>query len=346
MELVENGIDYTEEMSMPLFSLETLSNLFGEHAGFVTDTFVKKVRGGLFTLKAFCDTQQKIRSWLNEHPKQKPLQEGLFTLCEEVLFVKDGTLFQGMSSFSTGGHPFQGDGTPLLVHPRIMGFQTERFNLLTVEEQRFYRALHDEYFYRRQNDFWEQQARKKLKPLVDATRMLACGEDLGMIPSCVPHVMRDLQLLSLEIQRMPKQQGQRFENLNAIPYLSVCSPSTHDLNPLRAWWLENKETTTQYYQQVLWKPGVTPAECTPEIARDILLQHLESPAMWVVIPWQDWMAIDAVLRRQHPEDERINLPSNPRHYWRYRMHLTLEQLMACSHLTETIRSLIQRTGRL
>ena len=158
--------------------------------------------------------------------------------------------------------------------------------------------------------------------------------------------MRDLQLLSLEIQRMPKQQGQRFENLNAIPYLSVCSTSTHDLNPLRAWWLENKETTTQYYQQVLWKPGVTPTECTPEIARDILLQHLESPAMWVVIPWQDWLAIDAVMRSQHPEAERINIPSNPRHYWRYRMHLTIEQLIACTYLTETIRSLIKRTGRL
>ena len=342
MELVENGIDFTEDMTMPVFTLETLSTLFGEHAGFVADTFSKKVRGGLFTLKAFCNTQQKIRTWLNEHPKHNHLQEGLFTLCEEVLFVKD----QGMASFSKGWHPSSGDGTPLLMHPRIMGFQTDRFKLLTAEEQTYYRELHDEFFYRRQNNFWEQQARKKLKPLVEATRMLACGEDLGMIPSCVPHVMRDLQILSLEIQRMPKQQGQRFENLNAIPYLSVCSPSTHDLNPLRAWWLENKETTTQYYQQVLWKPGVTPAECTPEIARDILLQHLESPAMWVVVPWQDWLAIDAILRRQHPEEERINEPSNSRHYWRYRMHLTLEELIASPYLTKTIRSLIKQTGRL
>jgi 4-alpha-glucanotransferase len=345
IELVEIGIDFKEEMTRPLFTVETLSTLFGENTGFVIATFLKKAHEGLYTLKAFCDTQQKICSWLNEHPKQKHLKEGLFTLCEEVLFLRDGTLIQGMSTSSKKGDPYEKDGISRL-HPRIMGYNTHRFNLLSKAEQESYRSLHDDFFFRRQNDFWGQSARKKLKPLVEATRMLSCGEDLGMIPSCVPDVMRELQILSLEIQRMPKQQGARFENLNAIPYLSVCSPSTHDLNPLRAWWLENKETTTQYYQQVLWKPGVTPAECTPEIARDILLQHLESPAMWVVIPWQDWMAIDAVLRSQHPEAERINVPSNPRHYWRYRMHLTIGQLNASPFLTDTIRTLIKRTGRL
>ncbi len=327
IELIEYGIDFSDEMTMPLFTPETISEMFGANADYVTATFLKQSHKGCFTLKTFCNTQQKIHDWLNKNPQQTEIKEGLLSLCEEVLFLHDAT-------------------NPTLLHPRINGFNTRRFNHLSKDRQDSFRQLHDDFFFRRQNDFWKNAALEKLTPLVQSTHMLACGEDLGMIPSCVPDVMRNLQLLSLEIQRMPKQQGVRFENLNSIPYLSVCSTSTHDLNPLRAWWLEDKETTTQYYQQVLWKPGVTPTECTPEIAIDIILQHLASPAMWVIIPWQDWLAIDAVLRRQHPESERINIPSNPRHYWRYRMHLTIGQLKACTYLTASIRSLIQRTGRI
>ena len=324
-ELEAMGCPDANELTVARFNLKTLNTLFGHNISRAM-AFVKKDKPGLYVLKTAFNTQQRIKAHLCKHPADVDLQEGLFSLCEEVLFLHDAN-------------------QPDRLHPRINGMNSHRFSELTSDQQAVYRHLHDAFFYHRHNDFWKEQALTKLTPLVQASRMLACGEDLGMIPECVPEVMNRLHILSLEIQRMPKRMGVRFENLNAIPYLSVCTTSTHDLAPLRAWWSEDPEATAHYYRQMLWKPGVTPTECTPEIAREILAQHLASPAMWVILPWQDWMAVDALLRNPNPGTERINQPSNPRHYWRYRMHLTLETLMESEPLKVTIRELIRRSGR-
>lgn len=324
-ELEAMGFPEANSLITPRFTLETLDCLFGKQGNRAL-AYLKKNKAGFYELKAACNTQQKIRALLSRQPADADLEEGLFSLCEEVLFLCDAN-------------------QPDRLHPRINGMTSFRFRELNSDQQAAFRHLHEDFFYKRHNAFWKEQALTKLMPLVQATRMLACGEDLGMIPDCVPDVMNHLQLLSLEIQRMPKRMGVRFENLNAIPYLSVCTTSTHDLSPLRSWWTEDPESTAHYYRQMLWKPGITPTECTPEIAKDILAQHLASPAMWVILPWQDWIAIDALLRNPDPSTERINQPSNPRHYWRYRMHLDLETLMGAQHLNTSIRELIKKSGR-
>ena len=168
---------------------------------------------------------------------------------------------------------------------------------------------------------------KKLPALLGATGMLACGDDLGMIPSCVPEVMDSLGILSLEIQRMPKAYGREFADTSAYPYMSVCSTGTHDMSPLRAWWKENRDATGRFYRDVLHHGGDAPEELTPELAKEIVRMHLESPSMFTVIPIQDFFAMDAKLCYPgNPEDERINVPSDSRNYWRYRMHITLENL--------------------
>lgn len=169
---------------------------------------------------------------------------------------------------------------------------------------------------------------RKLPDLLAATGMLACGEDLGMIPACVPEVMDDLKLLSLEIQRMPKVLGQTFAVPADYPYMSVCTTSTHDMSPLRMWWEEeDRELIQKYYEEVLELEGDAPEAATTEICEQIIGQHLASPAMLTVLPLQDWLAMDADLRAEDPMGERINIPAIPRHYWRYRMHLTLEKLV-------------------
>lgn len=324
-ELEALGVPEAGCLTEPRFTIETLERLFGNRLESALSC-VKRGKQGWYTLKAPYNTQQKIRQHLAKHPTDADLQDGLYRLCEEVLFVPDNQ-------------------DPQRLHPRINGAHTDRFTLLTDAQQQAYLNLYEDFFYHRHTDYWKEQALAKLTPLVQSTRMLACGEDLGMIPEGVSEVMNRLQVLSLEIQRMPKRMGVRFENLNVIPYLSVCTTSTHDLSPLRAWWKEDPEATADYYRQMLWKPGLTPDECTPELARDILAQHLASPAMWVILPWQDWMAVDAVLRNPDPDSERINQPANPRHYWRYRMHLDLETLKEAEYLNATIRDLIQRSGR-
>ncbi len=213
-------------------------------------------------------------------------------------------------------------------HPRIGAeLSSKAYQILDQWHKDAFRHLSEDFFYRRNNQFWRQSAMKKLPALLGATGMLACGEDLGMIPSCVPEVMDSLGILSLEIQRMPKAYGREFADTSAYPYMSVCSTGTHDMSPLRAWWKEDRDATGRFYRDVLHHGGDAPEELTPELAKEIVRMHLESPSMFTVIPIQDFFAMDAKLCYPgNPEDERINVPSDSRNYWRYRMHITLENL--------------------
>ena len=230
-------------------------------------------------------------------------------------------------------------------HPKIGAKSTQGYMWLDAYRRAAFDRLYEDFFYRRNNEFWKDKAMQKLPALLDSTGMLACGEDLGMIPATVPQVMADLRILSLEIQRMPKSVEETFAHPANYPYLSVCTTSTHDMNPVRAWWEEDRQVTDQFWQMILGNTGEAPYYCEPWICRQILDQHLWSPAMLTVLPLQDWLSMDGALRRVTPQDERINVPANSRHYWRYRMHLTVEQLQAATEFNETLSGMIAASGR-
>ena len=230
-------------------------------------------------------------------------------------------------------------------HPRISAFSTDCYRWLADDQKEAYNRLYNDFFYRRHNDFWKWEALKKLPPLTEATGMLVCGEDLGMIPDCVPSVMSGEQILSLEIQRMPKDPKVEFGSTYDYPYLSICTTGTHDMNPLRAWWEEDRGVTQRFYNHVLGAWGEAPYFCEPWICEQVVSMHLKSPAMLTVLPWQDWIAMDGSLRRENPHDERINVPANSRHYWRYRMHFFLEELLEAEELNKMIRHKIAESGR-
>ena len=230
-------------------------------------------------------------------------------------------------------------------HPRISAYNTDCYRWLSDDQKEAYNRLYNDFFYRRHNDFWKWEALKKLPPLTEATGMLVCGEDLGMIPDCVPSVMAGEQILSLEIQRMPKDPKVEFGSTYDYPYLSICTTGTHDMNPLRAWWEEDRGVTQRFYNHVLGAWGEAPYFCEPWICEQVVSMHLKSPAMLTVLPLQDWIAMDGNLRRENPHDERINVPANSRHYWRYRMHLTLEELLKSDDLNNMIRHKIAESGR-
>ena len=230
-------------------------------------------------------------------------------------------------------------------HLKIGAKQTHSYHVLDAYRKAAYDRTYDEFFYRRNNEFWKEKAMQKLPALLDSTGMLACGEDLGMIPATVPQVMSDLRILSLEIQRMPKSVEETFAHPGNYPYLSVCTTSTHDMNPIRAWWEEDREVTNQFWQMLLGNHGEAPYYCEPWICRQILDQHVWSPAMLTILPLQDWLSMDPQLRREDPNAERINVPANSRHYWRYRMHLTLEQLADAKEFNETLTDMIAASGR-
>ncbi|MBQ9261168.1 MAG: 4-alpha-glucanotransferase [Prevotella sp.] len=230
-------------------------------------------------------------------------------------------------------------------HPRIAVQYQEAYNNLGEDQKFCFNRLYNDYFYRRNNQFWYTEAMKKLPKLTQATRMLVCAEDLGMVPDCVPWVMNELRILSLEIQSMPKDPTTRFGKLSHNPYRSVDTISTHDMATLRQWWDEDEERSQTYFNTTLRRGGPAPRPLPGWLAKDIVSRHLTSPSMLCLLSFQDWMSIDEKLRLPDENAERINIPANPRHYWRYRMHLTIEQLMQADELNEEISTLIIQSGR-
>ena len=255
-----------------------------------------------------------------------------------------------------GFDPRKGEGTDVLFvedprqkgywHPRIGGSDTKLYASLPDGQKQRFDQLHEDFFWRRHNQFWKDSAMRKLPALLHSTGMLCCGEDLGMIPPCVPEVMEDQNILSLEIQRMPKDPKDLFANPDHYPYWCVCATGTHDTSTLRAWWEEDRAASQRYFNEMLHCEGEAPYFCEPWLADLILAQHMKSPAMLAILPLQDWLSTDGEVRYGgDPAQERINVPAIPRYYWRYRMHCTVESLIGNDGLCSHIRSLIESGAR-
>ncbi len=224
--------------------------------------------------------------------------------------------------------------------PRIEGYKTAMYRSLSPDQQQAYMRLHEDFFYHRHNDFWRENALRRLPALMQATRMLTCGEDLGMIPACVPEVMNEERILSLEIERMPKQMGVAFGDTRRYPYLSVATTSTHDMSTIRGWWREDRALTERYWREVLRNTGTVEEECSGSTAERIIEREMLSGSIFAILPLQDWLAIDERLRLADPDAERINIPADADHYWRYRMHLSIERLCSEHEFNSRIRSLV------
>lgn len=328
-EIESYGPPFREEYLIPYIHESFLGQVFGPHTDYVKQTFLLPAETpGVYHMKPEFTTQREVESFFAGKNDENSLwiRDGLYTLISDVLFVPDTK---------------EKDK----YHPRI-GIQRDFiFRSLNEQEQNAFNRLYDQYYYHRHNEFWRQQAMKKLPQLTQSTRMLVCGEDLGMIPDCVSSVMNDLRILSLEIQRMPKNPMHEFGYLNEYPYRSVCTISTHDMSTLRGWWEEDYLQTQRYYNTMLGHYGTAPTVATPELCEEVVRNHLKSNSILCILSLQDWLSIDGKWRNPNVQEERINVPSNPRNYWRYRMHLTLEQLMKAEELNDKIRELIKYTGR-
>jgi len=117
------------------------------------------------------------------------------------------------------------------------------------------------------------------------------------------------------------------------------------MSTIRGWWKEDRDSIRKFYWQELGQAGEAPLECEPWINKAIVLQHLASPAMWAIFQLQDLLGMDEQLRRNNPEEERINVPANPKNYWRYRMHLSLEQLIEATAFNNELKATIPQHGR-
>lgn len=332
LEIRAYGIDFSiERYTQPYIRHHMLFHLFGEETQKVISDYLDDAGFAQYSLKEKFNTQKKI----NEHfldgieeeeldPGQKKIRDGLFELASNVLFI------------STGSDEW---------HPRISMQKTYAYTDLDEMTKARLNDLYIHYFYKRHNDFWYQKGMEKLPSIISVGNMLVCGEDLGMIPDCVPRAMKELGILSLEIQRMPKNPEIRFAHPADAPYLSVCTTSTHDMSTIRGWWEENMERTQHFYGQQLGMDGNAPYFAEPDICRKIIIQHLHSPAMWVTIPVQDLIAMDGHLRWDNTRMEQINHPANVRHRWRFKMKQSIEDLEKAREFNDLLEKLIRESGR-
>ena len=206
--------------------------------------------------------------------------------------------------------------------------------------------LYYDYFYHRQEEFWRQQGMVKLPVLKKVSPMLVCGEDLGMIPQCVPEVMEELCILGLRVQRMPTEQGKEFGHPSEYPYLTVATTSSHDMSTLRGWWEEDRDRIIRYYRTVLGHEGDPPLSLDPDLCEEIVVSHMESPSMWAIFPIQDILAMSGDLRRPgNPREEQINDPGDPHNLWRFRVHLSVEELAKNEGFSARLRKMADDSGR-
>ncbi len=327
-----------DRYTKPYIREHHLSELFGADADFVKTAFLDKntleernpdSSGKGYQLKEFVDNQVKIKQLFAENgdfASKKHIEKPLMSLVGEVLLIEE-PLSNGAS-----------------FNPRITIHTTRSYKELDDFGKYNMGLLYDDYFFKRHDEFWKQQALWKLPALIHATNMFICGEDLGMIPNSVPSVMADLNILSLEIQRMPKG-ATDFGETYKYPYMTVCSPSCHDMSTVRGWWESDYEMAQKFYTKTLGRYAFAPRECTADIVEAINKQHFDAPSMWAIFPIQDLVGMDGALRRPNAADEQINDPSNSQHYWHFRFHLPLEQLINETGLNEKIENMVKLSGR-
>ena len=328
-EFHSKGISYDlQRFTEPFINETNLFQLFGYDNEYVKNNYLASIGDGQYAFLPAFKTQVELVHHFKTLPNddwQNKIQDGLLFLLINVILFEDE---------KTG-----------LFHFRFNIEGTSSFQSLDDKTKQILRELYVDYFFVKQNNAWEKEALQKLPNLKRATNMLICGEDLGLVPSCLPEVMKQLGILSLEVQRMPKANNSLFFNPKDAPYLSVVTPSSHDTSTLRGWWEEDPAKTQQFFKEQLEQSGEAPKFCEPWINKAILMQHLNSPAMWSIFQLQDYLGVDAKLRREDPHAERINEPANPKHYWRYRMHLSLETLIAAKSFNEDWQLSIKESGR-
>jgi len=343
-EINRYGLRFCERfMIEPFINDDVLLRQFGYRAELVKtlylDADIEKTKqanqtnefDGICTFYRFKEkfnTQRKVEAAFagKENDDDISLRDGLYQLLSDVLFVRDRQ-------------------HPQMFHPRITGQLTHAYRALDNVQKQAYNAIYNDYFFSRHNHYWYEEAMRKLPHLTQSTRMLVCAEDLGMVPACVPWVMEQLRILTLEIQTMPKAYGVEFGLPDTYPYRSVCTISTHDMATLRMWWEEDPERAQRLFNHALHIDGNAPQPLPAWLAEEIIRRHLYSPSMLCILSLQDWLSIDERLRNPQVASERINNPSNPHHYWRWRMHVSIDALEQEKTYTEHLRNLIQRTGR-
>eukprot|EP01114_Cavostelium_apophysatum_P001401 TRINITY_DN1120_c0_g1_i1.p1 TRINITY_DN1120_c0_g1~~TRINITY_DN1120_c0_g1_i1.p1 ORF type:complete len:903 (+),score=270.21 TRINITY_DN1120_c0_g1_i1:338-3046(+) len=324
-----------QRFTEPYIRRHLIEKFFGGHADEVQKTYFQEVGYGVYKFKDQYNTEKKIVEHLflgkdltgDEKDKAVYIKNGLFRLVQNVILLVDSE-------------------DPNKFYPRIEMFKTSSYAELPDWQRETLYKKYIDYFYNRQEGLWATTALQRLQVMINSTKMLCCGEDLGMVPKCVEPVMRQLHILGLRIQRMSDDPKKEFYHPDEYDYMTVCTPSVHDTSTLRAWWEEDKATAQRFFNNILGLQGVAPLHADEFISSRIITQHLYSRSMWVILPIQDLFGLNLkYFSGKDPKEERINVPAIAEHYWRYRMHVNVEDLLADTQFQGQISQLLRETRR-
>ncbi|KAL5707700.1 4-alpha-glucanotransferase [Ranunculus cassubicifolius] len=332
-ELEKEGIWDFNRLSLPYVRQQMLEDKFGASWAVIASNFFNEYEKYCYEFKEDCNTEKKIVSKLKASTmkllwseNEDQIRRDLFNLLQNIVLIRDPE-------------------DPKKFYPRFNIEDTSSFNDLDDHSKNIMKRLYYDYYFYRQDTMWAQNAMKTLPVLLNSSDMLACGEDLGLIPSCVHPVLQELGLLGLRIQRMPSEADLEFGIPSQYSYMTVCAPSCHDCSTMRAWWEEDEERRSRFYKTMMGLDDMPPARCTPDIAQFILRQHVEAPSMWAIFPLQDLLALKEEYTERPAIEETINDPTNPKHYWRYRAHVSVETLLEDKEFKLKVRNLVTGSGR-
>lgn len=328
-ELEREGIWDFNRLSKPYIRCHILQDRFGERWTEVAERFFNEYQHLCYEFKEEYNTEKKIVKGLESIEAAddcEGMKHRLINLLQEVVLLQDP---EDCKKF----------------YPRFNLELTASFSELDDSSKHVLRRLYYDYYFQRQEELWRENALKTLPVLLNSSSMLACGEDLGLIPACVQPVLNELGLLGLRIQRMPSIPGVEFAVPADYEYTTVCAPSCHDSSTLRAWWEEDEGRRARFFRDVLNFSDEPPTKCDATVVYAILQQHMEAPSMWAIFPLQDILALKEVYAQRPAKEESINDPTNPRHYWRFRVHVTLESLLDDIDLSSEVRELVESSGR-
>ncbi|CAK9278762.1 unnamed protein product [Sphagnum jensenii] len=335
-ELEWEGVWDFNRLSLPYVRCHILQQKFGDRWQEIASKYFYEYEHLCYqaSFKEEYNTEKKILAAIKPSEgspdwvvrESEEIKAGLFDLLHEVVLMRDTE-------------------DPTKFYPRFNLDQTKSFSELDDHNKAVLRRLYHSYYFQRQEQLWRENALKTLPALMKSSDMLACGEDLGMVPDCVRPVLNELGLLGLRIQRYPSTPGQEFGDPAEYNYMVVCAPSCHDSSTMRAWWEEDEGRRSRFFKNTLGFSEPPPATCDPRIAHIIIQQHLEAPSVWAIFPIQDLLALKEDYTKRPAREEIINDPTNPRHYWRFRLHIPMEAILGDEEYLKIVRELVLSSGR-
>ena len=425
-ELDSRGLWFIDRLCEPHITSRLLKEIFGNRDGEAAGRFLEETGHHEYCARSEGGTTATYR-----FKKEFATEEGL--LGSDAFKVREGSpdwLVAETEAMRKGLLRLQHNVCLLrdpedadALYPRIEMEKTNSFQELEEWARHSLSWLYDDYFFHRQDQLWRENARRTLPALMGCTGQLVCGEDLGMVPSCVPPVLEELGILGLRIQRMPHEEGE-FGCPDRYPYETVCSPSCHDTTTTRAWYEADAGRRARYAKNILGMTGdgrlsssfppplayraerveegsgsgerrtsagsvgstdlkgvvmmddgsggktgggggigggggaesnggrftepqhPPPDKCEPHVMRAIIRQHMASPSALAVFPAQDLLALVEEYAQRPAEEETINDPTNPKHYWRFRLHVRLEDMLANTVWLSDIRQLVNEAARM